>query len=314
MGRGDPGRSRGRGLPVLVVGALLTILLPVLKGSLPASAAPNSHPIAGHGRRVHHHEYVGRAAASVIRAQPATPSSAAPLGGSWTSLGPQPIAATSDDPAASGRIAALAVDPSNSAVVYAGAAGGGVWKSSDGGVHWAPKSDAQLSLAIGALAIDPNSPAVIYAGTGEGNGCADCLPSQGVLKSIDGGGSWVLLGATTFTADTFFFEGLTVDRANSHHLLAATNRGLYQSADGGTTWARDATLTGGVNVVVQDPTTPAKFWAATADWCKAEAGGIAVSTDAGASWTSLTLPSLPRASRLALGVGANGVAYASVAA
>ena len=137
-------------------------------------------------------------------------SSAPPLGGSWTALGPQPIV-DRGDPVASGRVSALAVDPTNSATVYAGAAGGGVWKSNDGGTNWTPLTDSQLVLAIGALAIDPNDSRVIYAGTGEANHCGDCQAGQGVLKSSDGGSTWVLLGQTTFAGRAI--GGLVVDRS-----------------------------------------------------------------------------------------------------
>ncbi len=60
----------------------------------------------------------------------------------WTNLGPQPVTnsaggANFGNPASTGRVTAIAVDPTTtnpaSQVVYLGAATGGVWKSTDGG-------------------------------------------------------------------------------------------------------------------------------------------------------------------------------------
>src|SRR5207302_1467717 len=110
------------------------------------------------------------------------------LGGVWSELGPKPIAAPSiPEGEVAGRITALAIDPTNADVVYAGTADGGVWKTTNGtssSATWTPLTDSQVTLAIGALAIDPTNATTIYAGTGEPNKCQDCLPSQGVLKSV----------------------------------------------------------------------------------------------------------------------------------
>ena len=290
----------------MVLAALVVAVIP----GVPAQASNRPHgPV---DRRVHHHQPKARVAnVGPVEAVGTGRSSAPPLGGSWTALGPQPIV-DRGDPVASGRVSALAVDPTNSATVYAGAAGGGVWKSTDGGTNWTPLTDSQLVLAIGALAIDPNDSRVIYAGTGEANHCGDCQAGQGVLKSSDGGSTWVLLGQTIFAGRAI--GGLVVDRSNGAHLLAATTGGLYQSRDAGITWTKGTQLTGGVQSIMQDPTTPGKFWAGAADWCKDETGSVAISTDGAASWQLTPFPSLPALSRIALGVGASGFAYASLAA
>jgi hypothetical protein len=67
----------------------------------------------------------------------------------WTPIGPEPTNTPYNDPIVAGRVTALAVDPTNSNIVYAGAAGGGVWKTTDGGVHWTPLTDTQPSLDVG---------------------------------------------------------------------------------------------------------------------------------------------------------------------
>ncbi|NJD19455.1 MAG: hypothetical protein FIA95_09275, partial [Gemmatimonadetes bacterium] len=65
----------------------------------------------------------------------------------------------------SGRIAALAVDPHDAAVVWVGAASGGVWKSTNAGTTFTPVFDRERISSIGAIAVDPGSPDVVWVGT-----------------------------------------------------------------------------------------------------------------------------------------------------
>src|SRR5262245_27949288 len=91
----------------------------------------------------------------------------------WYSIGPQPINTLDTNKIVveqnSGRVAALAVDPSNSDHWLIGAAQGGVWETFDAGATWDPRTDSQASLAMGAITFAPGSPSRVYAGTGEAN-------------------------------------------------------------------------------------------------------------------------------------------------
>ncbi|MGO4881335.1 MAG: WD40/YVTN/BNR-like repeat-containing protein [Bryobacteraceae bacterium] len=90
----------------------------------------------------------------------------------------------------SGRISAIAVDPTNNQIVYAGAAQGGIWKTTNGGATWIALTDTQASLAVGSMAIDPQSHLTVYVGTGEDNNSGDSYYGEGILKSTDGGNTW----------------------------------------------------------------------------------------------------------------------------
>jgi len=57
----------------------------------------------------------------------------------------------------SGRISDIEGHPTNSRVLYIGAAGGGVWKTTDGGVTFKPVFDKHPQ-SIGSIAIDPINP------------------------------------------------------------------------------------------------------------------------------------------------------------
>jgi hypothetical protein len=172
---------------------------------------------------------------------------------SWTGMGPAPI----DNNAASGgykyglvtgRINAIAVDPSGT-TAYAGATAGGLWKTTNccsATTTWAPawSSDDAVIQSIGAIEIDPTNSNVVYVGTGDFD-AADQF-GEGIMKSIDGGASWTQLGATVFTP---FAAGtpdkpeqnigsIEVDPRNPNTLLVGTRHGFFMSYDGGTTWAR----------------------------------------------------------------------------
>jgi hypothetical protein len=237
----------------------------------------------------------------------------------------------------SGRITSVASPGAEPSEVLVGSAGGGVWKSQDTGGTWNnllttdnvtnPPSMGS-SLAIGSLWTS-NDGVTIYAGTGELNG-GDSQYGQGVLKSVDGGGEWEVLGAGTF--NNHFIGGIAANRDDPSQVFAATDQGLFSSSGRDVTWRQVTALTdkiprrnalipvsGQVYEIHQDPITPAKWWASFGDNCRTENGGIATSDDNGATWN---VPFSSRdAARIGLGVGPgpggvtdSTLAYAAVAA
>jgi len=139
-------------------------------------------------------------------------------GGAWVNLGPAPIPNGQTKPtsvAVSGRISAIAVDPTDPNIVYAGAAQGGVWRSLDGGTTWATIFDTAASLAIGAIAIAPSDHTKVYVGTGESNGSCDSFDGVGVYRIDNANTSPILVGpidpAYAPTATTSF-GGLAISQ------------------------------------------------------------------------------------------------------
>jgi hypothetical protein len=232
----------------------------------------------------------------------------------WHLMGPQPVnehfSVNSGFPTASGRVTAIAVDPSDATgqTVYIGGAAGGVWKTTDGGAHWTVLTDTQPSLAVGAIAIDPNNHLTIYVGTGEDNFSGDSFYGAGILKSTDGGNTWTQIGASSFagaqTTQTGGAKigGIAVQPGNSSVVLASVfffdgndaRGGVWQSLDGGATW-HQPTAGGqgaaGTGVVFESTSvasaTGATAWAALGDVFSPSAtnNGIWKSTDSGAHWT-----------------------------
>jgi hypothetical protein len=242
-----------------------------------------------------------------------------PGDGLWHLMGPQPtnrpfgnisMLGNSGFPTTSGRVTAIAVDPTDVSgqTVYIGGAAGGVWKTIDGGTHWASLTDSQPSLAVGSIAIDPNNHLTIYVGTGEDDFNLDGYYGAGILKSTDGGSTWTQLGASIFAGSQSPFAGgaqigaIAVQPGNPLVVLAAVDffdgndpkGGVYQSLDGGTTWhqpAAGAQGSAGTGVVFESTSvasaTGATAWAALGDIFPGagSSNGIWKSTDSGAHWT-----------------------------
>ena len=155
-------------------------------------------------------------------------------------------------------IGALAVAPSDPAVIYVGtgqvtsrwdiASGGGVYRSGDGGKTWEPRGLAD-SRHIGRLWVDPrNADVVLVAAQGHVFGPN---AERGVFRSTDGGRNWEKV---LFVDDNTGAVDLAADPAVPDTLFAATwqvryypwlsyftpsvgpGSGIYKSADGGKTW------------------------------------------------------------------------------
>ena len=153
---------------------------------------------------------------------------------------------------------AIAVNPANHSVIYAGANGGGVYKTTDGGLNWSPTNTGINSgFSVRALAIDPVNPNNVYAGT-----------TTAFLKSTNGGASWT----QTLARNT---RHIVVNPAAPNVVLAAISNGLYRSTDSGNTFTR--TLVANVFWVALDPSNSNRVFAATS-------AGVYRSLDGGVSW------------------------------
>jgi len=139
-------------------------------------------------------------------------------------------------------IRAIAVDPTNSDIVYAGTPLGKIYKSTDGGQNWAavyePKSpdpapphphprtgnahsDKPHDGTIYSVAVSPSEPATVFA----------CTADAGLLISEDSGQSWRPLDTPKRAASVAI-------AANDPKVIYATffSDGIRKSSDKGHTW------------------------------------------------------------------------------
>jgi photosystem II stability/assembly factor-like uncharacterized protein len=210
-------------------------------------------------------------------------------GWTWQSVGPTNIA---------GRIRAMAMDPSDANVLYAGAAGGGVWKTTDGAKTWRPLTDFAPNLRIGSLAVHPTDSRVVLAGNGEGfvlwqDGLAY---GRGILRSTDAGETWNVI-ASTENANFEFVFGIAYDPFDPQIVLASTRTGVQRSTDGGETWTFQR-FSGKRGMMCEfSRTTEGLVYAAI------ETRGVYRSTDHGATWSGI----------LASGIQTSGFARVQIA-
>src|SRR5262245_1822945 len=98
-----------------------------------------------------------------------------------------------------GRVASIAIDQSDRNHWLIGVGNGGVWETRDSGNSFVPLSDSWPTLVIGAVAFAPSDPTIIYVGTGEATLPGVTKGGLGLMKSADGGKTWTLMAASTFT-------------------------------------------------------------------------------------------------------------------
>ncbi len=238
-------------------------------------------------------------AAQLIRQLGPATSGPQTFTGAWSQVGPNPIVQlTRSTPiftAMSGRIGALAIRANGDIIL--GGAQGGLWLYNSTSGTWSPTSDDADTQSIGAMATAPSNDAVVYAGTGEGALSGDSYFGNGVLKSTDGGHSWVHVGGDFFQSVSI--SRIVVDPTNANHLWAAVIRGrggkqrvtptphskfgLWESWDGANSWTlrREAKVeSNGATDIEMDPQNPQVLYASF--WQDA----IYKSIDGGATWTT----------------------------
>jgi photosystem II stability/assembly factor-like uncharacterized protein len=190
---------------------------------------------------------------------------------------------------------ALAIHPTQPAVVYAGTAGGplatthSLWRSENGGETWyrfpldLPANAQDVLPSVSALAVDPQNPDVLYVGT----------DGQGVYRIDVRHASYQLVGTALYNA---YVKELVVD--STSRVYAITNEGLFVTA--GEAWQKIESV----------PELPASLAIARQDPGVIYVGSVSTgayrSTDAGRTWQSINagLELIPGA---ALRVGAVAV-------
>ncbi len=202
----------------------------------------------------------------------------------------------------SGRIADIAIHPTDHSIWYVAVGSGGVWKTTNAGTTWEPIFDDQPSYSIGCVVLDPSNPHTVWVGTGENVGGRHVGFGDGIYRSRDGGATWENLGLE----DSEHISEIIVHPADPDTVWVAAqgplwspggDRGLFKTTDGGATWTSvlSAGEWTGVTDVVIDPRDPDVLYAATWQRHRTVAAvidggpesGIHRSTDGGATWDEL---------------------------
>jgi len=132
----------------------------------------------------------------------------------------------------SGRVTAIAVDPTSDLIVYVGTAQGGLYRSLDGGTNWTALMDSAQSLAIGAITIDPLNHDTVFVGTGEGNLSGDSFFGVGlyIIRSASTA-SFTVSGPFNSNGASDVFTGraitkILVNPVDDNKILVSTASGV----------------------------------------------------------------------------------------
>ena len=206
-------------------------------------------------------------------------------------------------------IGSVAIDPTNSNVVWAGTGernsqralgyGDGVYKSSDGGKSW-KNMGLKESRQIGSIVIDPRNPDVVYVGAegsvwGPGG-------DRGLYKTTDGGKTWKKVleisentGVKNVLMDPRNPDVLYVSaEQRRRHVFTKIGGGpetaIYKSTNAGETWDKltsglPSVEMGGMGLAIS-PVNPDVIYAIieAAD----DASGVYRSSNRGASWQKMS--------------------------
>jgi photosystem II stability/assembly factor-like uncharacterized protein len=178
----------------------------------------------------------------------------------------------------------MAIDPQNSATIYATTATG-MLKTNNSALRWTAADDGLPRFAysrpreLSSLVIDPQAPSTIYE--------ADF--DHGLFKTIDSGATWSPIAASKES----FYGPLTIDPWNPGTLYAAgafTYSGgdlggwvVFKSVDAGTTWTYSSFVRNWITVLAIDPQDPNTAYAGAS-------GDLFKSSDGAESWYPLDLP------------------------
>ncbi len=216
-------------------------------------------------------------------------------------------------------IGALAVDPTNDQVVYAGTGEGnhanhsryglGVYKTTNGGASWTQLAEATFAgRCFTRILVDPQNTQRLFAAVTRAGGFPTRAAAKGhpgatgptgVFRSVDGGATWTLLAGGLPSVDA---TDLAIDPGNTQNVYAAigsifgsAQNGIYKSTNGGTTWTKlggglpTATM-GRISIALapSDPATLYTLITAPASAAGDGAGVLAVmrSTNSGATWST----------------------------
>jgi photosystem II stability/assembly factor-like uncharacterized protein len=220
---------------------------------------------------------------------------------------------------------ALALDPWNENVIYAGSGeanyanhsryGLGLFKSIDGGDAWVQLAESVFAgRTFSRIVINPQNTQTLYAAIARAGGFPALAAAKGhpgadgpvgVFRSDDGGLSWAqLAGGLPNQAAT----DLAIHPTNPNilyaaigHIFGAPENGIYKTVDGGVSWVKlggglPTSSVGRISLVIA-PSQPGRVYTLIARAADAFGGGGSTlgayrSDDDGGTWTSLPVGSI----------------------
>jgi uncharacterized repeat protein (TIGR01451 family) len=247
-------------------------------------------------------------------------------------------------------MSAIAIDPTNPAILYAGTPFGKIYRSANAGVIWTDVSGNILAGENLHLSVNPSAPTQLLAGGVAGvsgsntsgttwvsqqtgfnatritSFSADPTPDRIYVHLRSNGVFFTTAGATTILPvnndallhlSTLPTIDVTAILVQPGRLFASLNNGLTFSTDGGTTWAPEVEVlppTGSEQIfhMTSTPAAPQSILASSS-------GPIAKSSDGGVTWQAVTglpanssVPAQTSAPNLLFAPSDPSIAYAAI--
>lgn len=121
-------------------------------------------------------------------------------------------------------IVSLAIDPTDSAIIYAGTPHL-PWKTTDGGATWSSIHAGILDDSdVFSIQVDRNRPSRLFAST-----------CSGIYRSLNAGATWIRLRRAKDASDRTYT--ILQDPQYENIWFAGTTNGMMRSGDGGNSWA-----------------------------------------------------------------------------
>ncbi len=193
------------------------------------------------------------------------------------------------------RVHAIAIDPNNPKVVYAGPGTwdfvngieyGWLYRSLDAGQSWSPLTVTFAISSITDIVIDPTDSQTIYVATGR-RFSDSTNKSTGIIKTVDGGDSWEFVNQGLPALN---ISRLAINPDDPQILYAGANpsdfvagSGVFKTVDGGTHWEQVAEGLYVSGLEIHPLMTDTVY-------VGAYGAGLLQSSDAGASWESVEGP------------------------
>lgn len=175
------------------------------------------------------------------------------------------------EPSDETTISALAIDPRNGSVLYAGTSEGVIVKTENGGATW--KNIGKLDRPVISISFDAKASSRVYFGEFRGKvwvsenaganltdissalydvsrgasvytvladpwfaGTVFVGTDEGIFKSTDSGRTWTALGVIESSKE-FPIRAIAVNPQNSKEIVYAAGKAIYKSTDGGVRWS-----------------------------------------------------------------------------
>jgi photosystem II stability/assembly factor-like uncharacterized protein len=204
----------------------------------------------------------------------------------------------------------LLVDPTDQETMYAGYEPCAILRTRDAGKTWErlPVTEDYPSITaspefpkrVTAIAVDPANPVQIYAS----------LEIGGLLRSLDGGGSWeAAIDGVYVVEDAVDLHCVVVSPAQPGVVTITTRVGTFQSLDRGRHWKKLAVPAlrekgSYCRALTYAPGRPERLYLGAGNDFDGDKGALFVSDDNGIGWREIELPGPMKSTVFAVAVNA----------